>query len=114
MQDGDDSQVYIGDPKSDISLLNVKDGDDENQIYIGAPKSDISLQSIEIKRENDRGFFAKTLICAYLFIAVFIVFKSMIWTVPDGGLDTAITVLSLIGPIVGTVIGFYFGDSRKP
>jgi hypothetical protein len=85
----------------------------EDDFYIGQPESDISLLSIEQKRENNRGLFATILISAYLFIGAFIVCGAMIWTVPDGGLDAAVTIISLRGPIVGTVVGFYFGDSRK-
>ena len=113
MPNGDDTEIYIGEPKLDISLSEITGKDDNDLIYIGVPKSDISLQSTEEKRENYRGVFATTLICAYLVIAAFIVLGAMSWKTPDGGLDTAVTVLSLIGPIVGTVVGFYFGDSRK-
>lgn len=113
MPNGDDTEIYIGEPKLDISLSEITEKDDNNSIYIGVPRSDISLQTTEEKRENYRGVFATVLICAYLIIAAFIVFGAMIWTAPDGGLDTAVTILSLIGPIVGTVVGFYFGDSRK-
>lgn len=113
MPNGDSTEIYIGEPKLDISLSELTEKDGNELIYIGVPKSDISLQSTEEKRENYRGVFATTLICAYLIIAAFIVLGSMTWQTPEGGLDTAITVLSLIGPIVGTVVGFYFGDSRK-
>lgn len=86
---------------------------DDRQIYIGEPQADISLLSIEEKRENNRGRFATILIIAYLIMGAFIVLGAMTWTTPAGGLDAAVTILSLIGPIVGTVVGFYFGDSRK-
>lgn len=87
--------------------------DDEETFYIGRPEADISLLSIAAKRENKRGLFATILISVYLLIGSFIVFGSMLWDVPDGGLDAAITIISLIGPIVGTVVGFYFGENRR-
>jgi hypothetical protein len=89
----------------------MSDGQD---IYIKDPKSEISLRTVEESRENHRGRFATILIAVYLAIGSYIVFGAMLWVTPPGGLDAAVTVLSLVGPIVGTVVGFYFGESRKP
>lgn len=83
-------------------------------VYIKNPEPDITLRTIEERRESNRGRFATILITAYLIIGGFIVFGSMMWVTPPGGLDAAVTVLSLVGPIVGTVVGFYFAESRKP
>lgn len=83
-------------------------------IYIKDPEPEIALRTVEEKRENNRGRFATILITAYLVIGGFIVVGAMVWVTPPGGLDAAVTVLSLVGPIVGTVVGFYFGESRKP
>lgn len=85
----------------------------EPDIYIKDPDPEISLRRVEESRENNRGLFATILISAYLLIGGFIVFGAMLWETPSGGLDAAVTVLSLVGPIVGTVVGFYFGESRK-
>ncbi|MEO0561709.1 MAG: hypothetical protein AAF125_06330 [Chloroflexota bacterium] len=90
----------------------MPNGEDQD-IYIGEPRSDFDLESIEKKRENYRGAFAIVLIVAYLLMGGYIVIGALGWETPSGGLDAAVTVLSLVGPIVGTVVGFYFGDSRK-
>jgi hypothetical protein len=86
------------------------------EIVVQDPKSDPDAAKTELreKRETVRANLAKVVVYSYLGIAAAVLISGIFFAGPNSSVPEVATLI--FGPltgIVGTVIGFYFGESRS-
>lgn len=88
----------------------------ENEIFLADPKSNplISLDNHIIKKREDvRTLIAKYVVFGYLAIAAIIILIGLFADSPDHAKDMATAIFAPLTGIVGSVIGFYFSETRR-
>ena len=86
------------------------------EIVVQDPKGgpDAAKTELREKRETVRANLAKVVIYSYLGIAAAVLILGVLFSGPDSNvLEVSTLIFGPLTGIVGTVIGFYFGESKN-